>query len=331
MKVSLVAAAATVALLSACGSGGSGSSPSTTPTADGASPNAGSSTPTSLVVGVVPSTNVAPLYLGAEKGFFKEAGLDLEIQLAQGFAANVASVTNGETQIGFGTTVPIVGAIANGVPIRLVANSDVLDNEKDDISGLFAPKGSSITSLKDLEGKTVGVNALSNLFDVSLKAAMAKAGADPSTVKFLEVALPDMVAALDTKRVDAAAMGEPFVTLARAAGNVELPKPLSAGFDKGTPIASYFVSSRWAGEHAKEVKAFQDALAKSSDYANANPEEARAIMSTYTKIPADTLAKVTLGTYSAALDSGGLKTLTDLMVSTGTLPKAPAVDELVVQ
>lgn len=285
-----------------------------------------------LVVSVVPSSNVASLYLGVEKGFFKAKGLELDLKPSQGFAANVASVSNGETDIGFGTTVPIVGAIANGVPIKLAAHSDVLSSDEEkDYSGLFVPKGSTIKSIGDLEGKTVAVNALSNVFDVAIKSAMTKAGADPSKVAFLEVALPDMVAALDTKRVDAVAVGEPFVTLARNAGNTEVMKVFSAGFDAGTPIASYFVSDAWASKHGADLKKFVAAMDESSKYAAAHPDEAQAIMRTYTKIPPEVLAQVEVGSYESSIDLSPLQNLADLMVSTKTIPKAPPADSLVVK
>lgn len=285
-----------------------------------------------LVVGVVPSANVAPLYLGVEKGFFADHGITLDLQPAQGFAANVASVSNGETDIGFGTTVPIVGAIANGVPIKLIAHSDVLgDGEGEDNSGLFVPPGSDIKGLADLEGKTVAVNALSNVFDVALKAAMTEAGADPSTVKFLEVALPDMVAALDTKRVDAAAVGEPFVTLARNAGNTEILKPFTAGFDLGSPIASYFVSTQWAEKNKDALEDFVAALEESSKYAAAHPDEARAMMENYTEIPPEVLDQVLLGKYESAVDLDMLQHVVEVMVSTGTIPESVPADSLVAE
>ena len=285
-----------------------------------------------LVVGVVPSANVAPIYLGVEKGFFEERGITLDLQPAQGFAANVASVSNGETDIGFGTTVPIVGAIANGVPIKLIAHSDVLgDGEGEDNSGLFVPPGSNIEGLADLEGKTVAVNALANVFDVGLKAAMIEEGADPNSVEFLEVALPDMVAALDTKRVDAAAMGEPFVTLSGNAGNTELFKPFTTGFDVGAPIASYFVSDEWADENGDLLEDFVAALEESSEYAAENPDEARAMMETYTEIPPEVLEQVALGKYESSVDLDMLQHVVDLMVLTETIPESVPADSLVIE
>ncbi len=289
--------------------------------AAGASAGSGEHT---LKVGLVPVVNVAPLYLGIEKGFFDKAGLKIEPTIAQTFAANVASVMNGEEQVGFGATVPVLVAASSGVPLRIAANSDVSSSSpKEDNSGLFVTASSGIRSIKDLEGKTVAINALSNVHDVALKSAMLTAGADPTKVKFLEVALPDMVAALKAGRVDAIAVGEPFVTAAEAAGFTLLLHTYQAGYQPGTPIGSYFVSQKWAGANPQEVTAFAQAMKQSTDYAIAHPDEARAIMEKYTKIPPATLQKVTLGSFSSTVDPEALQKLAELMVKTGTIKAVP--------
>ena len=61
----------------------------------------GGSGPTKLKVGVIPIADVAPLYLGIEKGFFKEESLEIEPVLAEGGAAIVPAVISGANQIGF--------------------------------------------------------------------------------------------------------------------------------------------------------------------------------------------------------------------------------------
>jgi len=317
-----VLGATVLAATAACGGGAD--SP------DIGSGKAGAVETATLQVGLVPVVNVAPLYLGVKQGFFKEAGLELKPRIAQTFAANVATVVNGENQIGFGATVPLVVAIGSNVPIGLVANSDVVGAPPDgDNSGLFAAKGTTITSISDLEGKTVAINALSNVHDVAIKSAMLKAGADPSKVKFLEVALPDMVAALQTKRVDAIAVGEPFVTAAKAAGFAQVLYTYKEGYAAGTPIGSYFASKQFASKNPNTIKAFQTALAKSVDYAKAHPDEARAVMKEYTQIPPATLEKVTLGTYDSAIDDGSIDALVKLMTQTGTIKNGVPANKIV--
>ena len=82
---------------------------------------------------------------------------------------------------------------------------------------LLAPKG-GVTDAKQLEGKTVSVNTLKNLPEVAVRNALEQAGVDPSTVKFVEIPFPDVPAALESKRVDAAFAVEPFVGASAGAG-----------------------------------------------------------------------------------------------------------------
>ena len=105
MKRSIIAAlaAASVLGLSACGSG----SPSSTGagTASGAAAeNAGL---TKVTVGVIPIVDCAPIYLGDKKGFFKEEGLQLDIQTATGGAAIVPGVVSGSFDFAFSNTVVV--------------------------------------------------------------------------------------------------------------------------------------------------------------------------------------------------------------------------------
>ena len=74
-------AAAAVLLIAGCGDDGGGSG--------GGSGGGGDEGPVTLKVGVIPIADVAPLYLGMDKGFFEEEGLKIEPQLAEGGAAIV--------------------------------------------------------------------------------------------------------------------------------------------------------------------------------------------------------------------------------------------------
>ena len=61
----------------------------------------------------------------------------------------------------------------------------------------------------DLEGKTVAVNTLNNIGPVTINHWMEKHGGDYTKIKYVEVPFPDMGAALEAKRVDAAFTVEP--------------------------------------------------------------------------------------------------------------------------
>ena len=97
------------ALIGACGDDDSGGS------------GGGGSEVTKLKVGVIPIADVAPLYLGMQKGFFKEENLEIEPQLAEGGAAIVPSVVSGDYQFGFSNVTSLVIAASKNLPVQIVA------------------------------------------------------------------------------------------------------------------------------------------------------------------------------------------------------------------
>ena len=86
-----VLAAASILGLAACGSG----SPSSTGGGTAPATGGGEAGLTKVSVGVIPIVDCAPIYLGDKQGFFKEEGLELDIQTATGGAAIVPGVVSG--------------------------------------------------------------------------------------------------------------------------------------------------------------------------------------------------------------------------------------------
>jgi hypothetical protein len=104
---------------------------------------------------------------------------------------------------------------------------------------------SPIRGYAGLAGKTIAVNALENVADVTLKAALDEHGVDHTQVKYLEVRFADMLAALDAGRVDAAFLAPPFETIARRSGGFR-----SIGFpfvDVSPSLCSRATSPRGSG------------------------------------------------------------------------------------
>src|SRR5690349_14701590 len=77
------------------------------PTACGGNSSTGPATPAppgqpdKVTTGVIAIVDVAPIYLGKQQGFFSKRNIDLTLQTAQGGAAIVPSVLNGQYQFGF--------------------------------------------------------------------------------------------------------------------------------------------------------------------------------------------------------------------------------------
>ncbi|MBE8525160.1 ABC transporter substrate-binding protein [Amycolatopsis sp. H6(2020)] len=311
-----VLAAILAAALTACGGGNDG----------GQAPSTGS--PTKVTVGVIPILDVAPLYLGVQKGIFTKHGLDVTPQPAQGGAAIVPAVLSGQNQIGFSNVVSLLTAREKGLPLVAVAGgSSSTGNAAKDFNAVLVGKTSSLQSAKDLAGKKIAINSLNNIGDTTVKVAVAKAGGDPAGVTFVEMPFQDMPAQLSSGKIDAAWVSEPFVTAILAQGGRVLFDSLTDTY-ASLQVATYFTSQQTKQQNPKLVEAFTAAINESLQYATAHPDEARSVVTTYTKIAPDAAAKLILPAWPAALDQQSAAAVGDAAHQYGTLKNAPDVKGL---
>jgi NitT/TauT family transport system substrate-binding protein len=286
---------------------------------------------TKVKVGVLPISNVAPLYLGMEKGFFEEEGLEIEPAPAQSGNEIVTAMVSGDQPFAFLGYVPAASGRAQGLPIKLIANADNgAETAKEEWTQLMVGKDSPIRDVTDLEGKTIAVNALKGVGEVVIKAALDKRGVDPNSIKLLEVPFPEMPAALERERVDVIWAPEPFLTSVLGAGGREIEAPLTT-LGKRYPNGTYAVNEQFLGENEDVVERFARAMNKSSDYATENPDEARAMIPEFTQIPPDVAEKIRLPLWPTEIDREQLQQLIDYAVQYGVIEedKKPALDDLI--
>ncbi|HEY6795339.1 MAG TPA: ABC transporter substrate-binding protein [Kineosporiaceae bacterium] len=328
---------AAVAALAACGGTSStsagmtsaGSTSAGAASAGSSSSGAAAGGPAKKVaVGVIPIIDVAPLYLGVQKGIFTKHGLDVTPKPAQGGAAIVPAVLAGEDQFGFSNVVSLLTAREKGVPLlAIAAGSSSTGDATNDVNAVLVGKGSTLQSAKDLAGKKVAINSLNNIGDTTIKAAVEKAGGDPKSVKFVELPFPDMPAQLAAGKVDAVWESEPFRSAILGAGGRVLFDNLTETYPK-LQIATYFTSEAVKAKDPQLVDNFVAAVNESMEYATAHPDEARAVLATYTKITGDVANKVVLPAWPTELDQQSATAIGQAAQKYGTLKKDPDVKGL---
>jgi NitT/TauT family transport system substrate-binding protein len=282
---------------------------------------------TRLEVGVVPVIDVAPLYLGLSKGFFAAQHLDVTPRPSQAGATIVAGVVSGSQKIGFSNNTSLLIAASKNVPLRIVAAGN--QAAAGDYAAIFSRSDSAITTARDLAGKRIAVNSLSNVGSLTVNAAMQASGADISGVKFVELPFPQMGAALAQRRVDAVWAVEPFVSAIRATGGARIvlrTYPLVAAH---FPVASYFTSRAYASANADVVDRFRRAMNQSLAYAAGHPDEIRKILPSYIDLPPAVAAKVTLPEWSTDVGLPLLRKTAELARRYGYLKTEPDVNRLV--
>jgi NitT/TauT family transport system substrate-binding protein len=316
----LVAAILALAGVAACGGGDDGG---------GGGGGSEASKPTTLKVGVIPIADVAPLYVGIKQGFFKEENLTIKPQLAEGGATITAQVVSGDLQVGFSNTTSLIIAASKKLPVQIIAQGVQGAKSEDEAwDAVLSKKGSPIRDAKALEGKTVSVNNLNNVGPLTINNAMEKAGADYKKVKYVEVPFPDANAALDSGRIDAAWVVEPFVSQGTAQGAREVLHP----FEQTAPnftVATYFVTKQYAAQNKDVVDRFVRAIDKSLTYSQSHPDVVRAVVPTYTKIPKDVAAKMRLPQWGSDLNKPTIEQTADLAKKYGYIEEKPDLDALI--
>jgi NitT/TauT family transport system substrate-binding protein len=282
-------------------------------------------------VGVLPTSGIAPLYLGRDRGIFEKQRIELELKVAAGGAAIIPAVVSGDLDIGYGASVSSAIAKAKGLPIKIVAEGTIgAKEERNSINKIVVSRSSDIRSPQDLEGKTIAVNTLGSVAEIGIKASLEELGVNISKVKLLEIELPDMPAALKKRRVDAIWATEPFLSRLEAEGE----RPLYAWdveFAPGASLASYFTSEKVLQADKPVVDRFIDAVNESLTYAQAHPDEARAAIRTYLDIPAEAVESMTLPIWEPELQATTIDRQAEYAVKYGIIERKPDTSELIYQ
>ncbi|MFJ3492101.1 ABC transporter substrate-binding protein [Streptomyces sp. NPDC086091] len=314
------------AMLTASCAGGGGT---------GAKPKADEPVP--LTVGTLAISATAPLELARREGYFADEGLKVSLKYIESPAA-VPSVMSGAMQFAWLSAPAVLVARDNGVPVVSVADGVTIaprgatgvDLDTYQIN-LLTKTGGPIRSPKDLEGRKVGVNAFFQLPDLSVRNALRESGVDVSKIEFIEVPMPQMGAALDAGRIDAANASEPFVTLMTSSKKAQVLLSAGVGQEIGTPQSVLVSSEKYLKGNPEVVKAFQRAVDKATRYAADHPDEVRAIVPTYTTMPPEAAAKIRLGSYGGESDRAGWEKWADILKKEDVLKKEPDVGKAFVE
>lgn len=269
-----------------------------------------------------PVDSAAEPYYAYDGGFFKAAGVDIDLQSgAANGAAISAAIAAGALDVGVANIVSIVQAHAKGIPFVVIGPGG-LYTSRTPSTLLIVPNGSTLRSAADLNGKTVAVNTLGGLPQYGVAAWIDKNGGRSESVHFTEIGPLDMIVALRSGRIDAGAFVEPFASAARSTG-----RAIAAPFDAIAPsflITCWFATATWAQSHRDTVRKVAGAIAKTAVWSNKNHAQTGAILMKYAKLDADTLKTMQRTVFADRLDLSLVQPVVDLTAKYGGIPAFPA-------
>jgi NitT/TauT family transport system substrate-binding protein len=279
----------------------------------------------SIKLATVPIAGTAAAFIAKDDGYFRDEGLSFKANFLRFTPDIVASTVGGSSDFGIINTVTLLQALARNVPVKVVAPAYFANAAE---QGIYVKSGSAIKSVKDLAGKRVAVVGLKNIQQLLLMALARDAGVDQSTIRFVEVPAPSMADTLKSGKVDAAAMVEPFITLAGGA-LTQIVDDLYAPLGSEHPIVAYYITSkRYEAKHADVVERFKKAILKAQARASSDPGSIRKTMAGYTEVPAKTLAVMALPSFGTSFDEPSFQKAADLGKQFKFLDEVPNLDSV---
>jgi NitT/TauT family transport system substrate-binding protein len=224
-----------------------------------------------ITVGVTSSTSDAPIFIADKKGYFRDEGLDVKVVNFRSAADMVAPLGAGQIEAGAGSaSAGLYNAVARGIKIKIVADkassapgygaTKILVRKDHVESGRYR-------ELKDLKGMKFAMNAPGVSNTSTLNTLLKSAGLQYADVETVDMPLPDHVAALKNKSVDASASVEPGPALAVRNGDAVVIK----SDDEILPnhqIAVLLYSEDFAAKQPAAARAFMRAYIRAVRFYN---------------------------------------------------------------
>jgi NitT/TauT family transport system substrate-binding protein len=276
----------------------------------------------------LPADNSAVVWYAQDLGYFKDENLEVKITPMTNSGAIIAAIAGGGGDVGNSVVGSLADARAKGLPVLYFAPAGLYDATSP-TAALVVAKDSPIRKAADLSGKTIAVSGLNDLTYYATRAWIDKNGGKSSEAKYVELPFPAMAAAIESHRIDAAYIIEPFVT---AAGDLHSLGRAAEAVAPRYQATGWIANESWLATHADVALRFGVAIRKAAVWANAHHAESAAILLKYTKIDPSVVAKMHRVIYAIALEPRLLQPPIDTAakysgnapVSANTLIWAPA-------
>lgn len=219
-------------------------------------------------------------YLVEEKGFFKKHHVNVKLVYFPTYSDSISALNAGKVDGNSEALIDCISPVANNVPIKSVFATDYSAGG----DGIVAKPG--IKSVKDLKGKKVGteVGTIEHFF---LLTALHDAGMTEKDVKLTNMTVQDAGNAFIAKKLDAAALWEPFLSKAQTTGK---GKKIASSQTYPGLIADLFVmNSKVMKERPDDVKNIVAAWYDAQKYYQKHPEESLKIIADKAEISVEEL------------------------------------------
>ena len=228
-----------------------------------------------IVLDWTPNTNHTGIFVAQAKGFFEEAGLNVEVVQPPEDGA-VTLVASGKAQFGVSFQDSLAPAFVGDSIMPVTAVAAVIQHNT---SGIVSRAGEGMDTPKGLEGKKYATWDL-DVEKATIRDVMAADGGNFDLVELIPSTVTDEVSALRSGSVDAIWIFYGWAGIACEVAGLDTDYFEFADID---PVFDYYTpviigNNAWLEENPETAKAFIEALSKGYTYAAQNPKEAADIL-----------------------------------------------------
>jgi len=252
-------------------------------------------------VGFWPVAAGLPFFAAVEKGYFKEAGLDVEPLKFAGAQQVMEAMLSGRSDgssNGTGSANLAIGEIAQPGLFRIFCTNP--SNAKYVLEEFIVAKDNPAKSIAELKGKRVASGP--GIQNVTLcKTMLERAGASGTTV--IELPIGQHVASLAAGQVDGCYTLEPTGTIGRLNGTTRVCEAgVVAKYILGDPMAPWHggaasLTTEFIKKNPDAAKKYMTAYARGVELVRTKPDDARQYMKGYTAIEGPLTNEVPLVSY----------------------------------
>jgi NitT/TauT family transport system substrate-binding protein len=239
-----------------------------------------------LRVGTSPADGYAQPWFAQEQGFFTRAGLTVDVQSLGSGSAAASGLLGGSLDIAVTTPIPVANAVIRGVPFGIIASAAVNTVKAPQLL-IVVRKSGAVRTPKDFIGKTVAVVTLKTLLELGLDIYLSKGGVEPSQVRVVEMGFSAMGPAIDRGTIDAAVMGEPFLSAALKTNDVRVLVDPMADVAPRLVTGVWITRQQFAQRNPEAVRRFAAVMYETARWANAHHAESAAILAKVAKLNPD--------------------------------------------
>lgn len=222
----------------------------------------------------------APLYVALEKGYYKAEGLDVQLSEGNGAQNVLKALAAGNEKFGYGPAVAAAQAVAQGLPVKVIALYQTSAP-----MGVIAFPDTPLKGPKDLEGKRLAISVGETFGDMIRPFARVN-NIDLGKVQLIQMDASARTMQFLTRKIDVMS-----VYLSNELPQIEKRAGVTFNVIKVTDFglkvlgSSMYASSEFAEKNPETVKKLLRATAKGYRDAMANPKEAARIMEKHMAVP----------------------------------------------